>query len=172
MSVKDIGTMVKTLQEAGVDEELIQQITYAVDYEKTVSALEARLRGGYKFEEIIGEALGTTLDFYDADNVLVINIDMDLMMAKPEFEIHREGFTPVCGTNPMYLNEYPAILEAVREVTGRCQIVPYTEILPLLKYDAKTYNRILHLGIHSVMAVPYHKRNIGFVIAINPRRYK
>ena len=50
MSVKDIGGVVKTLEAAGIDSEMIGQIQFALDFEATVTSLEARLRGGYQFQ--------------------------------------------------------------------------------------------------------------------------
>ncbi|MCD8022988.1 MAG: hypothetical protein LUF30_08485 [Lachnospiraceae bacterium] len=172
MNTKDREDFVQAMRETNVDQDLLRQATFAIDYERTVTDLEARLRGGYKFQEIIQAALGTTMDFYDADSALVISIDMDLMMAKPEFEVHREGFPPVCGTEPMFLNDYPAILEAIRAAVRSGQIFPYTEVLSLLTQDKKAYQRIAQIGIHSLMAAPYQKRNCGFVAVINPGRYK
>lgn len=151
MSKKEMEDFVQSLGKSEVDQDLLRQAMYAIDYERTVTDLEARLRGGYRFQEIIQAALGTTMDFYDADSALVISIDMDLMMAKPEFEVHREGFPPVCGTEPMYLNDYPVILEAIRAVVRSGQIFPYTEVLPLLTQDKKAYQRIAQIGIHSLM---------------------
>ena len=170
MSVNEMEELVQTLHTAGIRPELIEQVAYALDYETTVSALEARLRGSYQFQEIIMDTLSTTMDFYDADSVLVISLDLDLMIATPEFELHREGFMPVCGTNPMFLNEYPEILEAVCQVAN--EICPYTEISSVLMQESKSYIRIHQLGIQSLMAVPYSKRNTGFVAVVNPRKYQ
>lgn len=171
MSVKDIEGMVKTLEKAGVAQELIGQIKYAVDYESTVTALEARLRGGYQFQEIISDAMRTTLEFYDADSVLIVGLDTELMIARPEYEVHREGFMPVCGTEPMYLNEYPEILMALSRVGGNLSSFPYMEMSSLLEKGSKEFRRIEQVGIHSIMATPYAKRSTGYVIVINPRRY-
>ncbi|MCC8051307.1 MAG: hypothetical protein LIP10_11730 [Clostridiales bacterium] len=133
--------------------------------------MEARLRGGYKFQEIITDTLATTMDFYDADSALVTSVDPDLMTAKPEFETHREGFLPVCGTAPMDLNEYPEILTAVRMVSKDNLAIPYTDVSRLLKEGSKESLRMEQIGIHSIMAVLYNKRNAGFAVVINPRNY-
>ncbi|MCD7865196.1 MAG: hypothetical protein LUG54_04135 [Clostridiales bacterium] len=171
MSTKDIQAMAEKLESAGIEQELIEEITYCVDYERTVTELEARLRGGYQFQEIIMTALATTMNYYDADSALVVSIDMDMMIAKPEFETHKEGVLPVCGTGPMYLNNYPAILKAARAIIQNNSSVPYTDISLFLKKDSKEYQRMEQIGIHSIMAVPYNKRNTGFVAVINPRKY-
>lgn len=170
MSVNEMDYLVQALHKAGLRPELIEQVSYAVDYEATVSALEARLRGNYQFQEVIMDALSTTMDFYDADSVLVVSLDLDMMIATPEFELHREGFMPVCGTNPMFLNEYPEILEAVRQVAN--EICPYTVISSVLAGKSKSYIRLNQLGIQSLMAVPYSKRNTGFAAVVNPRKYQ
>lgn len=170
MSVNEMDYLVQALHKAGLRPELIEQVSYAVDYEAAVSALEARLRGNYQFQEVIMDALSTTMDFYDADSVLVVSLDLDMMIATPEFELHREGFMPVCGTNPMFLNEYPEILEAVRQVAN--EICPYTVISSVLAGKSKSYIRLNQLGIQSLMAVPYSKRNTGFVAVVNPRKYQ
>ncbi len=172
MSVKDIGGIVKTLEAAGIDSEMIGQIQFALDFEATVTSLEARLRGGYQFQEIIMDALKTTMDFYDADSALVVSLDMDLLIAKAEYEAHREGFMPVCGTEPLYLTDYPEIMEVLHHVASKMEAFPFTEVFTLLAKGSKSYQRLEQIGIQSIMAVPYSKRNTGFVAVINPRKYK
>ncbi|MCD8325950.1 MAG: hypothetical protein LUC90_04465 [Lachnospiraceae bacterium] len=171
MGAADIEGMVKALKTAGIDQELIEKITYCVDYEHTVTALEARLRGGYQFQEIITDTLTTTMNFYDADSALVVSVDPDLMIAKPEFETHREGFLPVCDTGPMDLKEYPEILTAIRTVSRGNLAIPYTDVSRLLEEGSKESQRMEQIGIQSIMAVPYNKRNAGFAVVINPRNY-
>ncbi|MCD8126979.1 MAG: hypothetical protein LUD82_05800 [Clostridiales bacterium] len=172
MSVKDIDGVVRTLENAGIDPEMIGQIRFALDFEATVTSLEARLRGGYQFQEIIMDALKTTMDFYDADSALVISLDMDLLVTKAEFEVHREGFMPVCGTEPLYLTDYTEIMELVHRVASKVEAFPFTEIFTLLAKGTKSYQRLEQIGIQSITTVPYSKRNAGFVAVINPRKYK
>ncbi len=171
MNAKNIESIVAALRAANIAPEIIEQVQYDADYESTVSALEARLRGGYAFEEIITEALGTTMEFYDADSAIVISVDMDLLIAKPEFEIHRPGVMPVCGTEPLYLSDYPEFLAALKPITKNVTAFPFTEVIKLLSQSSKEIKRLEQLGIQSIMAVPFSKRNQGFVAVINPRRY-
>lgn len=163
---------IKTLEAAGIDPEMIGQIQFALDFEATVTLLEARLRGGYQFQEIIMDALKTTMDFYDADSALVVSLDMDLLIAKVEFEAHQEGVMPVCGTEPLYLTDYPEIMEVLHRVSNKMEAFPFTEVFTLLAKGSKSYQRLEQTGIQSIMAVPYSKRNTGFVAVINPRKYK
>lgn len=113
MNIHDVDALKHLLTAAGIETAVIEEVIYDVQFETTVSSLEARLRGGYEFEEIIADALGTTMDFYDADCAMVVSVDLQLQLAKCLYEAHREGFMPICGTQPMYLNEYPEIQQAM-----------------------------------------------------------
>lgn len=171
MNNTEMEEMIATLKAANVPAAMLDQIVYCMNYESTVTALEARLRGSYQFQEIITDALATTMNFYDADSALVISLDMDLMIAKPEFETHREDVLPVCGTEPMYLNEYPEMLAAIRNAVNSMASIPYMAIEALLPKGSKALQRLEQIGIHSIMAMPYKKRSIGYVAVINPRKH-
>lgn len=167
MNIHDVDALKHLLTAAGIETAVIEEVLYDVQFETTVSSLEARLRGGYEFEEIIADALGTTMDFYDADCAMVISVDMQLQLAKCLYEAHREDFMPICGTQPMYLNEYPEIQQAVAQM-GPLTIL---DVLSMLPPESKSYKRMEAIGIRTVMALPYSKRNTGVVAVINPRKF-
>ncbi len=48
-----VEEMIVALKSANIPEAMIDQIVYCMNYESTVTALEARLRGSYQFQEII-----------------------------------------------------------------------------------------------------------------------
>lgn len=167
MHIQNAEKLKQGLEAAGMEEGVIDKILYDVEFESTVSALEGRLRGGYEFEEIITDALGTTMDFYDADCAMVVGIDMQLQVAECLYETHREYFMPICGTQPMYLNEYPELSQFIASTKNFS--VP--DVPALFPSGSKAQRRIQEVGIRSIMAMPYSKRNFGMVAVINPKKH-
>ncbi len=150
----------------GADKE---KLIHALQYQVTVSALEARLRGESDYDGIMKAALEATRDFYDADDVLLANTDLNLQMAGTLMvELPRDGFKPICGNNPVYLEQYPMFLQAIE----RNKPLAIPDICHLFPEESPEHERLMQSNMHSFIAVPYKKRNTGLVAVINPRKHK
>ncbi len=142
---------------------------HGLHFAQVVTGLEAKLRGGHDCDLISDDALRTTMEFYDADHVIMANTDVELQVAGNYMrEITREGVAPLCGDDPIYLTKYPAFLQTIKE--DRSIIIP--DIKELYPPDSVEYKRLDTSGVHSFLAVPYHKRHSGLVAIINPRRFQ
>lgn len=142
---------------------------HGLHFTHVVTGLEAKLRGGHDCDLISDDALRTTMEFYDADNVIMANTDVELQVAGNYMrEITREGVPPICGDDPVYLNKYPIFLQAIKEDAP----VVMPDISLLFPPDSIEYKRLAMGGIHSFLAVPYHKRHSGLVAIVNPRRFQ
>ncbi len=169
MTKQDFERLCNVVDCAIMDDADKDAMKHALCYQMTVSSLEARLRGGHDYDDIINAALVATRDFYDADSVLFASTDVNLQIAGNLMrELPRKGFKAISGKDPMYLSNYPLFLQAIKY--GKPVVAP--DISQLLPKDSHEYKRLCEGNVFSFMAVPYQKRNTGIVAVINPRRYQ
>lgn len=169
MTEQDFEQLCIVVDQTNANDADKEALKHALRYQITVSSLEARLRGGHDFDDIINAALVATRDFYDADSVLFANTDVSLQLAGSLLrELPREGFKSISGKDPMYLSNYPLFFEAI----SRGEPIVAPDISKLLPKDSLEYKRLCEGNVSSFMAVPYKKRNTGIVAVINPQRYQ
>lgn len=169
MTEQDFERLCTVVDQTNASDEDKEALKHALKYQFTVSSLEARLRGGYDYDDIINAALTATRDFYDADSVLFANTDVNLQVAGTLMrELPREGFPSLSGNDPVYLSRYPLFLMAIEYG----QPVAVTDMSQVFPANSDEYKRLCKGKVSSFMAVPYKKRNTGFVGVINPHRYQ
>lgn len=168
MEIEEVERIEEILSNADMSDEMKAACIYGISFTNTVTSLEAKLRGGHDFDLISNDALQTTLEFYDADNVIMTDTDVGLQVAGNYMhEITRAGVSPVCGSDPIYLEKYPMFLQTIEQ--DQAIVIP--DIGQLFPEDSIEYKRLEQGGIHSFIAVPYHKIHSGLVAVVNPRRY-
>lgn len=144
-------------------------IQYSVDYTRTMTALEAKLHSCEDPAEIAMTTLKVAADFYGGDWCGIIEGDLEMEAWAPTlwYDVEKQGMTP---TRFRELEETDAFSRWI-DALYKCQpmIIPdtsiYKEINPI---EYEIYNRC---DADSILAVPFWKNPIGFMIVRNPKRY-
>ncbi|MCD8231990.1 MAG: hypothetical protein LUD14_09280 [Clostridiales bacterium] len=169
MTEQDFERLCTVVDQTNANDADKEALKHALKYQFTVSCLEASLRGGHDYDYIINAALTATREFYDADSVLFANTDVNLHVAGSLMrELPREGFPSLSGNDPVYLSKYPLFLKAIEYG----QPVAVADMSQMFPTNSVEYKRLCKGKVSSFMAVPYKKRNTGFVGVINPHRYQ
>lgn len=147
-----------------------EYITYCIEQEKTISELEAGLHTNNDEPEVIAKkALAAACAFYGADWAGIIELDLELNIW-------------ACGwwhnTDPKVkelekLQEFenlmimPSIVDAIKKQTP----IIIREVEDIAKSSPKEYQVCKRLDAHSIMAVPFGPKPMGFLAIRNPQKY-
>lgn len=146
-----------------------EEVRYAIDYEKRQTLLEARLHSEEDPEVIAMTALMDGADFYDGDWCGIIQGDLDMGAWCPVLWYDRKtgGMTETRFHDFEDTHQMDRWIEAL--YACKPVIIPdtsiYKETNPI---EYEIYNRCL---ADSILAVPFWKNPIGFMIVRNPKRY-
>lgn len=175
MEKQEEKEVLQALKNSQLSEELISQVALDMDTTAALSTILERTTGDFTIEELVSVTAGIAMEYHNADSVIFITIDNDLTAAECLFETHRADFSPLCGTGPMYMDEYPALLKVLMrallmavEAKG---FISAQNILPMLPSGSREYKRMKQIGLESIMGVKYGKSEHQFIAVINPRKY-
>lgn len=151
------------------DSELIEYLVYAVAHEKTLTDIEAQLHSVENPEEIATYALKATAEFYDGDWCGTIECDLDMEAWAPVIWYNRK-------TNGMTVTRFKDMEETLaleRWVDAIYQaepiIIPDTSVYK--ETNPEEYKLYERLDAKSILAVPFWKNPVGFLIVRNPKRF-
>lgn len=146
-----------------------ENVQYCIDYTKTMTALEAQLHSCEDPAEIAMSALKVGADFYGGDWCGIIEGDLEMEAWAPVlwYDVDTQGMTE---TNFHELEETGSMDRWIKALY-ECKpvIIPdtsiYKEINPV---EYEIYSRC---KANAILAVPFWKNPIGFMIVRNPKRY-
>lgn len=158
---KKVGTM--------TDEELMEYLIYTVAHERTLTDIEAQLHSVESPEEIAMYALKAAVEFYDGDWCGTIEGDLDMGAWAPVIWFNRK-------TNGMTATSFKEMEETVAlerwvEALFKAEpiILPDTSIVK--DSNPEEYELYRRLSADSILAVPFWKNPVGFLIVRNPKRF-
>lgn len=146
-----------------------EEVQYAVDYEKRQTLLEARLHSEEDPEVIAMTALIDSADFYDGDWCGIIEGDLDMGAWCPILWYDRKtgGMTETRFHDFEDTHSMDRWIEAL--YACKPMIIPDTSIYK--ETNPIEYEIYSRCAAESILAVPFWKNPIGFMIVRNPKRY-
>lgn len=144
-----------------------EQVQYALDFAAAMSALEMKLNEERIFENAVSHTIQTIRDFYDADCVLVIAVNLQSITSRCIYKTYRHGINP---TNIIESLLVPGSSELLKEMMS-CKTFSFIETQALADMYAKSYREFTTAGVYSMMTIPYGISSEGLVMVCNPQRY-
>lgn len=154
----------------GTNEEVEQQnIQYSVDFTKTLIALEAQLHSCEDPVEIAMGAMKAAAEFYGGDWCGIIEGDLEMEAWAPVlwYNVETQGMTETALSeleDTHHLERWIEALYACKPV-----IIPDTSIYK--ETHPVEYEIYSRCKADSILAAPFWKNPIGFMIVRNPKRY-
>lgn len=151
------------------DDELVEYLIYTVAHERTLADIEAQLHSVENPEEIAMYALKATAEFYDGDWCGTIEGDLDMEAWAPAMWYNRKtnGMTATLAKEmeeTMFLERWVASLYQAEPI-----IIPDTSVYK--ETNPEEYEIYKRLDAKSIMAVPFWKNPVGFLVVRNPKRF-
>lgn len=154
------------LKEDAMTEEYVQ---YAIAFEKNLKELEAKLHSEEEPELIARYTLMAAAEFYDGDWCGIIEGDLEMEAWCPVlwYDCETQGMTE---TKFRELEEFASFERWVQALYD-CKpvIIPDTKVYEVS--NPGEYELYSRCEADSILAVPFWKNPIGFMIIRNPKRY-
>lgn len=151
------------------DEELLEYLVYTVAHERTLADIEAHLHSVESPEEIAMYALKAAAEFYGGDWCGTIEGDLEMEAWAPAiwYNVSGRGMTPTHFKDmeeTMYLERWVNAIYHAEPI-----IIPDTSAYK--ETNPGEYEIYQRLNAHSILAVPFWKNPVGFLIVRNPKRF-
>ena len=143
------------------------QVQYALDFAAAMSALEIKLNEERIFENAVSHTIQTIRDFYDADCVLVIAVNLQSMTSRCIYKTYRHGINPTSIIESLLV---PGSSELLKEMMNS-KTFSFIETQALADMYTKSYREFTTAGVYSMMTTPYGISSEGLVMVCNPQRY-
>lgn len=146
-----------------------EYIQYCIKYAETMTALEIQLHSCEDPEEIAKSALKVGADFYGGDWCGVVESDLEMEAWAPILGYHVDGR----GISESGLHELEETGPMNRWIQSlyQCKPVIISDTSSLEKSNPTEYEVYNRCHAESILAVPFWKNPIGFMIVRNPKRY-
>ena len=141
------------------------KVQYALDLEAAMAALEVKLNEERICENAVSHVVQTIRDFYDADCVLVLSVNLQIMTARCVYKIHRHGMKQSIIESLLV----PGSPKMLRELMQARAFVPIDT--QVFAGYAKSYEEFAAAGVCSVVVAPYGMAGEGLVMVCNPKKY-
>ena len=141
------------------------KVQYALDLEAAMAALEVKLNEERICENAVSHVVQTIRDFYDADCVLVLSVNLQIMTARCVYKIHRHGIKQSIIESLLV----PGSPEMLQELMQARIFVPI-DTRAFAGY-AKSYEEFAAAGVRSVVVAPYGVAGEGLVMVCDPKKY-
>ena len=145
-----------------------EDVQYAVEFERTLRDLEARLHESDNADDIIARTLSTACDFYDANWAGFLEIDIDLGIWAPYVWYNRN---PHDRTKSLIRDfEETAIMQRWLAAMEDSEALIIPDVNDIKTEEPREYAIYQKLSIQSFIAVPVKPRPLGFLVVRNPKR--
>ncbi len=146
-----------------------EYITYCIEQERSISELESGLHTNDDPEEIAKKALATACAFYDADWAGVIEIDLELNIWATGWWYNIDPTVKQLEKLQEFENlmVMPSIVEAIKKQKP----IIFSNVEDIAKNSPKEYDVYRRLEAHSIMAVPYGPKPMGFLAVRNLKKH-
>ena len=151
------------------DEELLEYLIYTVAHERTLTDIEAQLHSVENPEEIAMYALKATAEFYDGDWCGTIEGDLEMGAWAPViwYNVNEHGMTSTRFKDmedTLFLERWVDAIYQAKPV-----VIPDTSVYA--ETNPEEYEIYKRLDAKSILAVPFWKNPVGFLIVRNPKRF-
>ena len=146
-----------------------EYLSYCVELERTIEALQVKLRSCNDPEEIARQTLQTAYEFYQGDWSGVIELDLELDIWSLGWWSHQNPNVTRIEQIDEFENtgQMPSWMESLGQ--NRPIIIPDTSAI--LQSSVEEYNVYQRLRVKSIIAVPFGDGPVGFLAIRNPKRY-
>lgn len=146
-----------------------EYITYCIEQERSISELESGLHTNDDPGEIANKALAAACSFYDADWAGVIEIDLELNIWATGWWYNIDPTVKQLEKLQEFENlmVMPSIVEAIKKQKP----IIFSDVEEIAKSSPKEYQVYRRLEVHSVMAVPFGPKPMGFLVVRNLKKY-
>ena len=146
-----------------------EYITYCIEQEKTISELEAGLHTSDDPEVIAKKALAAACAFYDADWAGVIELDLELNIWASRWWHNTDP--NVKALEKLQEFENLMIMPSVVDAIKKQKPIIICDVEGIAKSSPKEYQVYKRLDAHSIMAVPFGPKPMGFLAIRNLKKY-
>ena len=158
----------KTLRQRLGKQPQTEEVRYAVEFERTLRNLEARLHESDNADDIISRTLSTACDFYNANWAGFLEIDMDLGVWAPYVWFNTN---PHDRTKELVRDfEEIAIMQRWLAAMENNDALIIPDVSSIKHEEPREYAVYQKLSIQSFIAVPVKPRPLGFLVVRNPRK--
>lgn len=141
---------------------------YSMEIERTFAELQKGLAVCYDPKEIALNAMRLATDFYDADWCGIFEVDLELGIFSPFWWYNRElGAMSKTLSAEIEVMEYQRWIDSLNNHTAMI-IEDREEVRDTYPEEYALYTR---LQVKNLMAVPFWKGPVGFLVLRNPKRY-
>ena len=155
------------------DEELdltdvVEYARYSMDIERTFAEVQKGLAVCYDPKEVALNVMRVATEFYDADWCGIFEVDLELGIFSPFWWYNRElGAMAQTLSKEIEALEYSRWTESLKNHTA--MIIEDAEaVRETYPEEYELYSR---LQVKNLMAVPFWKGPVGFLVLRNPKRY-
>lgn len=146
-----------------------EYLSYCVELEKAIEALQSKLYSCEDPEEIARQTLQAAYNFYQGDWSGIIELDLELNIWSLGWWSHQNPNVTRIEQIDEFENtgQMPSWVEALGQ--NRPIIIPDTAAV--LYRSVEEYNVYQRLRVKSIIAVPFGSGPVGFLAIRNPKRY-
>lgn len=144
-------------------------VQYCIEYTTAMTTLEAQLHSCEDPEVIAMSALKVGADFYDGDWCGVIESDLEMEVWAPILGYHVDGRGMM--ESGLHELEETAAMERWIQSLYECKPVIISDTSAYKETNPIEYEVYHRCKAESILAVPFWKNPIGFMIVRNPKRY-
>lgn len=141
---------------------------YSMEIERTFTEIQRELAVCYEPKEIALTAMRVATEFYDADWCGIFEVDLDLGIFSPFWWYNRDlGAMAKTLSKEIEVMEYQRWIDSLKNHTAMI-IEDREAVRETYPEEYELYSR---LQVHNLMAVPFWKGPVGFLVLRNPKRY-
>ena len=155
------------------DEELdltdvVEYARYSMDIERTFAEVQKGLAVCYDPKEIALNVMRVATEFYDADWCGIFEVDLELGIFSPFWWYNRElGAMAQTLSKEIEVLEYQRWIDSLKNHTA--MVIEDAEAVR--ETYPEEYGLYHRLQVKNLMAVPFWKGPLGFLVLRNPKRY-
>ena len=155
------------------DEELdltdvVEYARYSMDIERTFAEVQKGLAVCYDPKEIALNVMRVATEFYDADWCGIFEVDLELGIFSPFWWYNRElGAMAQTLSKEIEVLEYQRWIDSLKNHTA--MVIEDAEAVR--ENYPEEYGLYHRLQVKNLMAVPFWKGPLGFLVLRNPKRY-
>lgn len=147
-----------------------EYITYCIEQEQTLSELEAELHSNDDPKETSMQTLQTACAFYAADWTGIIEVDLELGVTTTGWWYNADPKITTLQKMYEFENFFP--METWQKAVKSGQPIVLLDMNDVAKKSPQEYRVYNRLDVHTLIAVPFGPKPLGFLVLRNPTRYK
>lgn len=148
--------------------DVVEYARYSMEIERTFTELQKELSLCCDPNEVALNVMRVATEFYDADWCGIFDVDLELGLFTPFWWYNRElGAMAKTIVQEFEVMENQRWIDSLREHTAMI-----IEDVESVRYTyPEEYEFYIRLGVKNLMAVPFCKGPIGFLVLRNPKRF-